>query len=95
LHELNISPDNLGKVYLSGGFGNYLDLKNAFAVKLMQRELQDKVVLIGNGAGSGARLANTSEKFYQSLKKAKEQIEYLELSLVPEFQAAYIKALDF
>jgi uncharacterized 2Fe-2S/4Fe-4S cluster protein (DUF4445 family) len=95
LHELNIGPDNLGKVYLSGGFGNYLDLKNAFAVKLMQRELQDKVVLIGNGAGSGARLANTSEKFYQSLKKAKEQIEYLELSLVPEFQAAYIKALDF
>jgi uncharacterized 2Fe-2S/4Fe-4S cluster protein (DUF4445 family) len=95
LKQLKIGPSDIGKVYLAGGFGNYLDLTNAFAVKLIQAEFHDLIVPIGNAAGSGARIAIASKGFYQSLKKAKEQIEYLELSLVPEFQADYIKALDF
>lgn len=95
LKEMEIQTSDIGKVYLAGGFGNYMDIASAAALKLIPQGLQEKVVSIGNGAGNGAVMALKSDAFYRNLKKAKKRIEYLELSSIPDFQTEYIKALDF
>lgn len=95
LKELNIQTGDIGKVYLAGGFGNYINIASAAALKLIPADLRHKTVSIGNGAGEGAVMALESDAFYQSLKKAQSKVEYLELSLLPHFQTEYVKALDF
>lgn len=95
LKEMAIRTSDIGKVYLAGGFGNYMDIASAEALKLIPQGLHKKAVSIGNAAGSGAQMALMSDAFYQNLKRAKGNVEYLELSLTPDFQTEYIKALDF
>ncbi|MCM8830329.1 MAG: ATP-binding protein, partial [Candidatus Omnitrophica bacterium] len=51
-------PVDLGdvkKVYLSGGFGNFIDVKNAIKIGLIPDISEDKIIKIGNGALEGAR----------------------------------------
>lgn len=95
LKELNIQTGDIGKVYVAGGFGNYMNIASAVALKLIPADLQHKTVSIGNGAGNGAVMALKSDAFYQSLKQAQSKVEYVELSLLPQFQTEYLKALDF
>lgn len=51
-------PVNLAdvkKVYLSGGFGNFIDVRNAIKIGLIPDVPEEKVIKIGNGALEGAR----------------------------------------
>ncbi|HOL21358.1 MAG TPA: ASKHA domain-containing protein [bacterium] len=43
------------KVYLSGGFGNFIDVKNAMKIGLIPDIDVEKIIKIGNGALEGAR----------------------------------------
>ena len=46
---------NIGKIYLSGGFGNFINAKNAMKIGLLPEIEEEKIVKIGNGALEGAR----------------------------------------
>ncbi|MCM8768300.1 MAG: ASKHA domain-containing protein [Candidatus Omnitrophica bacterium] len=47
--------DELRRIYLSGGFGNFIDTANAMVIGLLPRVPEERVVKIGNGALEGAR----------------------------------------
>lgn len=95
LKEMKISPAQVRHVYLAGGFGNFLDVESAFAVRLLPAELKGKTVPVGNAAGSGAKKALLSEEGYLALAGAKKKVEYLELSGRPDFEKEYLASLDF
>lgn len=48
------TPDEVQRVYLSGAFGNYVNLENAISIGLLP-PMPEKIVKIGNGALEGAR----------------------------------------
>lgn len=47
--------DNVQKIYLAGAFGNYMNIENAMAIRLLPRAGKSKFVRFGNGALAGAR----------------------------------------
>lgn len=52
-HERGIEPEELDSLILAGAFGNYIDVDNALYIGLLPAAPRDRVVAVGNGAGSG------------------------------------------
>ena len=50
----NVCADDLHALFVAGGFGNYLDLRNAARIGLLPRSLATKVKTVGNAALDGA-----------------------------------------
>ncbi|MBR6789788.1 MAG: DUF4445 domain-containing protein, partial [Oscillospiraceae bacterium] len=48
------SVDEIGTLYIAGGFGSHLDVRSAAAIGLIPAELAGKVKVLGNAALSGA-----------------------------------------
>ena len=49
-----ISPEEIDTLYLAGGFGSHLRVASAAAIGLIPRELENRVIVLGNAALSGA-----------------------------------------
>lgn len=90
-----VKPEAVGKVYLAGGFGSYLDKENAVGIGLIPKALKDRIVVIGNAAGSGASMALLSRECRNDLAFIKKKCEYLELSASKEFQEEMIDCIYF
>ena len=81
LKYYGITVQDLDKIYLSGGFGNYINVKNAIKIGLLP-DAEDKIVKIGNGALEGARemlVSKEARKLSEELAKQTEHIKPNEL----------------
>jgi len=90
-----IRLDQIGRVYLAGGFGNYIRIASAVRIGLLPAVLEDRIIPVGNSAGTGALLALKSLAFEDEIDKVKERSRYIELSLRPDFNEAYLAAMHF
>jgi uncharacterized 2Fe-2S/4Fe-4S cluster protein (DUF4445 family) len=86
------APD---KVLLAGAFGSYLDKANAIAIGMLPAVPADRVLVVGNSAGDGARIALlNSEKRRDAMSVAGRVVRH-ELPTDPAFQERFIRALAF
>jgi len=53
----------------------------------------EKVMIVGNAAGVGARLALTSEDERNKAEEISQNVKYVELAAIPFFQEEYMKSL--
>jgi len=95
LHELNANEEDVQNVYLAGGFGNYMDKDSAVRIGLIPSVLRDKIVPIGNAAGSGAIQLLLDDAAQLELQGLRAKITYFELSANPFFQGAYVEQMMF
>ncbi len=97
IRDLKVSPEQIKTVWLTGGFGNYLNLDQAFRIGLLPEGLQEKTRIIGNGAGAGACQALLSETCCLEWADivGQGQIRYIDLALEDTFQTEFIQALNF
>lgn len=95
IDEMGITSEKINNVYLAGGFGNYLDMNSASYIKLIPEELKEKIVPIGNAAGTGAKMALLSRNKRNTISDVKKKMEYIELSTSITFQNKFIQAINF
>jgi uncharacterized 2Fe-2S/4Fe-4S cluster protein (DUF4445 family) len=57
--------------------------------------LKDKIIQIGNGAGTGAKIYLLNQKAKKRALAIKEKVKYIELSVNKEFQTEYINSMNF
>jgi uncharacterized 2Fe-2S/4Fe-4S cluster protein (DUF4445 family) len=95
IKEAGISVGDIAKVYLAGGFGNYINVKSAMKIGLLPPELEGRVESIGNGAGSGAIECLLSVEMIRESVRIKQKIRYLELSSRPDFINEYVECMMF
>ena len=88
-------PGRIGRIYLAGGFGYYINEASALRVGLIPSFLAGKVVPSGNTSGWGAVLAGASVEAMETLRSLPSRIRTLELSGDPEFQNHYIEEMLF
>ncbi len=93
--EADISNENINRVFLAGGFGNYIDPHNACEITMIPKDLEEKIIQIGNGAGTGARLYLLNKKYKNIAKKLLNKTSYIELSTNLKFQNEYINNMNF
>lgn len=90
-----IGYDQIERLYLAGGFGNYIRVQSAIRIGLLPQELEDRIVPIGNAAGTGARFALKSLAFEKEIARVLDETEYIELSMRQDFNEAYVAAMMF
>ncbi len=95
LNNAGLSFEQIGTLYLAGGFGNYINRNNAAAIGLIPPELKEKLIPAGNASASGAALCILSEPAVQRLPGIVQAAEYIELSASPVFQQQYMEQMYF
>ncbi len=87
--------DKIDRVVLAGAFGSYIDKESAAVIGLFPDCDPERVQAVGNAAGDGARMAllNTDKRKEADIRA--REVEYVELTVEPDFNNAFTKALIF
>lgn len=85
LKSVDLAFEDLTRVFVAGGFGNYLDIGKATVIGLLPDLPENKFVFLGNGALAGARLTLLSESKRKEASKVHERMTYFELSTTQAF----------
>jgi uncharacterized 2Fe-2S/4Fe-4S cluster protein (DUF4445 family) len=93
LKEKNLSLNDIEKVYIGGGFGNFMNIDSAVAIGMIPKELQEKVKSVGNCAGSGAKMYLLSKKVRDRASELISRTSYIELSTRGDFQDYFVDAM--
>ena len=97
----------IGQVYVAGGFGYYLDVEAAFGVGLLPDAFRGKTFACGNTALSGARVygydklvakdsgnGKGNDKLFSNVFDFPKK-KIINLAMEPDFSERYISYLDF
>lgn len=95
VREMGITSQEIDRVLLAGAFGNYIRKESAVGIGLLPPLPLEKISTIGNAAGDGAKMALLSMKERARADSLARRAEHIELSTRKEFQAEFIKGLDF
>jgi uncharacterized 2Fe-2S/4Fe-4S cluster protein (DUF4445 family) len=85
LKSVDMGFGELDRVYVAGGFGNYIDVNNAITIGLLPDIPKDKFSFIGNASLGGARLALMSQKKRDEALEVHRSMTYLELTTNASF----------
>jgi uncharacterized 2Fe-2S/4Fe-4S cluster protein (DUF4445 family) len=95
MDRLGLEEQDIREVYLAGAFGNYVRPESALAIGLLPLLPKAKITQVGNAAGSGAKMALLSTRARKEAGKIAEQIEYVELAKISDFQEQFVKGMMF
>lgn len=94
LEECGLSAEQVDTFYICGGFGSYIDPHAAAVTGLFPKELENKVKVLGNAAGSGAVMM-LSERYREISRSLRDEAKLIELSTSPVFMEQYIEQMCF
>lgn len=89
----HLGVDKVARIKLAGAFGSYIDPTYAMVLGLIPDCPLDRVSVIGNAAGTGARMALVSRRHRAEIEALVHRIEKIETALEPRFQAHFVAAL--
>jgi len=93
LKEVGMEFYDLGKVYIAGGFGRFLDLDAAIAIGLLPELPRERFYFIGNASLTGSYMVLVSDKHRKRLHEQARRMTYLDLSTTPAYMDQYTAAL--
>lgn len=94
-HEHGIEPVELDSLILAGAFGNYIDVDNALYIGLLPAAPRDRVVAVGNGAGSGVCRYLRDRAESARCEHIRAVTHHVELNASAEFMEQYIMNMNF
>lgn len=90
-----LTCSDIGIFYIAGGFGSYLDVKNAGRIGLIPNGLTDRVKVLGNAALSGASALLLCSPLRQKAAGLASRIQTVELAANPVFAEEYMNNMTF
>ena len=95
MRRFGIDPERISKLYLAGGFANYVNVENAIEIGFLAPVLKDRIVKIGNAAIDGARMLLVSQRERDKLCKLIKNIEHVELETTADFFDIFVEGCQF
>jgi uncharacterized 2Fe-2S/4Fe-4S cluster protein (DUF4445 family) len=95
LREYGTSPERLTRMYLAGGFANYIDIDNARDIGFIANVSTDRVSQVGNAALEGATIMLTSRVKRKEIELLTRDIEHVELETMPDFFDLFVEGCQF
>ncbi|MBQ9684917.1 MAG: DUF4445 domain-containing protein [Oscillospiraceae bacterium] len=89
LQKAGLTVQDVGRLYLAGGFGSYMDVSSAAAIGMLPAALVQKTVLLGNASLTGARMALLDHTAREKLRAIQGACRYLELSGDADFSREF------
>jgi uncharacterized 2Fe-2S/4Fe-4S cluster protein (DUF4445 family) len=93
LEEVDLSIYDLDKIYIAGGLGRHLNIRNTVIIGMLPDVDIGKYFFLGNTSVTGAYLSLLSEDKYRQSSKIAEHITYIELSVNMKFMDRYVAGL--
>jgi uncharacterized 2Fe-2S/4Fe-4S cluster protein (DUF4445 family) len=94
LERAGLAPRQIKKVYLAGGFGMHLNVRNAIGCGLLPGFQVKQVEVVGNTSLAGAYLGLLDCGALDEITSISRKIEIVELNLDPGFESRYIDQLS-
>jgi len=95
MNRVGVESKDLDAVLLAGAFGNYVNADSARTIGLFPEVPLDRIIGIGNAAGSGAKIALIDKKARAHAQELARRTQYVELAAQPEFEEVFYDALYF
>jgi uncharacterized 2Fe-2S/4Fe-4S cluster protein (DUF4445 family) len=95
LRHMGIGFKEVKKIFIAGGFGNYLDMEKAIYLGLLPDLGRERFIFVGNSSISGARQILLAQEGRAKADQIAAQITYFELSVDPGYMDEYMAALFF
>lgn len=93
LEEVDLKIKDIDKIYIAGGLGKNLNVRNAVVIGMLPDVDLRKYFFLGNTSIIGAYFSLISIKKYKLTKKIASKITYAELSVNTKFMDRYIAGL--
>ena len=96
MEELGIDASQIGRVFLAGAFGNFVDKRSALGIGMLPPAIPpDRILGVGNAAGQGSRMTLLSKSIRRRAETLARRVEYFELSKHPRFEEIFIESMGF
>jgi len=95
MREFGVRPDQIDRLYLAGGFANYVNVKNAIDIGFLAPVPEDRIEKVGNAAILGAREVLLSRERRDELESLVKRIEHVELETKADFFDAFVEGCQF
>ena len=93
LKEVGFGLDAIERVYIAGGFGNYIDIDKAIILGMLPDLPRERFFFLGNASITGAYLCLLSKELRQEAGIIASKMTYMELSISRGFMDEYMSAL--
>jgi uncharacterized 2Fe-2S/4Fe-4S cluster protein (DUF4445 family) len=95
LEEYGTDYDQIGTLYIAGGFGQKINLEKAVGIGLLPEELLDRMVPVGNSSLAGAVMAACDPFVLERMRAVGENAEETSLAENPLFSDLYMDNMFF
>ena len=86
MKEARVTEEDIDIVFIAGAFGSYIDPEKARIIGMYPEVPLKKVKVVGNAAGTGARMALVSKTARKTAEEISKKVKYIELANDPNFQ---------
>ncbi len=93
LHRAGLTPAEVKRLYLAGGFGMHVDIDNAITAGLLPGFQRSQIELVGNTSLGGAFMALLDRSLLAEIARVGASMEIVELNTDPAFEDHYIDQL--
>ena len=95
MREFGVTPDQIDRLYLAGGFANYVNVENAIDIGFLAPVPKDRIKKMGNASIQGAREVLLSRKRREEVETLVKRIEHVELETTPDFFEVFVEGCQF
>ena len=92
LHSVDMTVDMIDKVYVAGGIGSGINMKNAVNIGMLPDVELEKFHYIGNSSLTGAYAMVVSDEANAKCEEVAANMTYLELSTYPGYMDSFVAA---
>ena len=93
LDRLNLKFSDISRIFLAGGFGNFIDRRNAIKIGLLPDIPVSSIQYVGNTSIWGAKLAALSQEAYDILREIRKKTTYYDLMGNPDYVEQFRRAM--
>jgi len=92
MESTQTKTEDLEAVYLAGGFGNFLNIRQAVNIGMLPDVPLEKIQFVGNTSIAGAKTVLLSRKAQEAAEKIAGSMTYFDLMSHPEYMDEFIRA---
>ncbi len=93
LNQAGLNFSMVDRIWISGGFGQYLDIDKAITIGLLPDIARDKFKYLGNSSIGGAYMALLSDAYRREAREISSSMTYIDFSSSSQFMDEYTSAL--
>lgn len=95
LNKAGIRMEDLDKVMIAGQFGAHLPAESLVGTGILPKEVEHKLVYVGNSSKTGAYMTLMSRKVKKEVEELAEKMEYMELAETENYERIFSESMIF